>query len=486
MKNNIWKDILLLVRKDEVDTAILDSFILKTRQIMLNENVLMIEVESDFIRQKLNEKYTQKFLDALKEILKIEDVKIKYLVAEKGMFEDNKELLNEILKEQPKKVVQNEVYTQLTFEKSLIDTSNYKEDDLEKLQREHEQSLEKRVSSSGLSSRYTFETFVVGKTNQFAYSVSVNVSKNPGKKYNPLFIHGGVGVGKTHLMQAIGHSVLKTIKKAKVLYVSGDSFLNEMVTAMQNNKIQSFREKFRNVDVLLVDDIQFIAGKVATQEEFFHTFNQLHQNSKQIVLTADKPPQEIKDLEARLVSRFESGMLVDIQPPDLELRMAILQKARDESGKKISNELIAYIAQKIEGNIRRLEGAFLKVIAYSENMNREITQGLIDEVLSDMSQNKVKKITIDTIINVVASHYKLNVSDFKAKKRSANIAIPRQIAMYLSRQLLDESVTKIGNEFGGRDHSTVLHAIQKVEYMMDKDISFKNEIEQLIKKIKFD
>ncbi len=494
MQNNkdIWKKVVSAVRKSEDDHFIFDGIIIKTRQISLQDNNLMVEVESDFIRQRLNERYLQSFLTALSDTLKTPQVKIKFLTAENGAFEDNFDLLDNASQPKPPKQQVEKIETQrgenfiqqhLTLETRPADSA-YLEDDLEKLQREHEHNVEKRATSGGLFSKYTFETFVIGKSNQFAHGVSVNVSRFPASKYNPLFIYGGVGLGKTHLMQAIGHHILKTVKKSKVIYISGDSFLNEMVNSIQNNKMQAFREKFRNVDALLVDDIQFMAGRETTQEEFFHTFNHLYQSNKQIVLTSDRPPQEIKRLEERLVSRFQCGIVVDIQPPDLELRMAILNKTRDESNKKISNEMIAYIAQKIEGSIRRLEGAFIKVIAYSENMNREINEALIDEALSDMSQAGPKKITIELVTKVVAENYKLSISDFKSKKRSANIAFPRQIAMYLCRTLVDASVTKIGAEFGGRDHSTVLHGNSKIEEMMDKDLAFRNEIERLIHKIK--
>jgi len=489
-----WKKVVSAVRKNEDDPFIFDGIIIKTREISLQESNLIIEVESDFMRQRLNELYMHKFIKVLGDILKTPDVKIRFLTAEKGSFEDNHALIDAVVDSQAARSVKAQKphadkaetagggeFTQLTLEQQ---PAAYQEDDLEKLQREYEHSIEKRATSGGLFSKYTFDTFVVGKSNQFAHSVSVNVSKFPASKYNPLFIYGGVGLGKTHLMQAIGHYILKTVKKSKVIYISGGSFLNEMVNSMQNNKMQAFREKFRNVDALLVDDIQFIAGKIATQEEFFHTFNQLYQGDKQIVLTSDRPPQEILNLEDRLVSRFQSGMVVDIQPPDLELRMAILNKARDEANKKVSNEMIAYIAQKIEGNIRRLEGAFIKVIAYCENMNREISEALIDEALSDMSQAGAKKITIESVLKVVAENYRLSVNDFKSKKRSANIAFPRQIAMYLCRALVDAPVTKIGAELGGRDHSTVLHGTSKIEDMMDKDLSFRNEIEKIIQKIK--
>ncbi|HPG57458.1 MAG TPA: chromosomal replication initiator protein DnaA [Candidatus Wallbacteria bacterium] len=485
-----WRKVVSAVRKNQDDHFVFDGIIIKTREISLQDNVLIVEVESDFIRQKLNEQYMQSFISALCDILKTDQVRIRFLTAEKGSFEDNHDLIDhqQVLKtskavkpREDKPDQQAENFTQLTIDQPQ---ETYREDDLEKLQREHEHNIEKRATSGGLFSKYTFDTFVVGKSNQFAHSVSVNVSKFPASKYNPLFIYGGVGLGKTHLMQAIGHHILKTVKKSKVFYVSGDSFLNEMVNSIQNNKMKDFREKFRNADALLVDDIQFIAGRDTTQEEFFHTFNQLFQSKKQIVMTSDRPPQEIKRLEQRLVSRFESGIVVDIQPPDLELRMAILNKARDEANKKISNEMIAYIAQKIEGSIRRLEGAFIKVIAYSENMNREISEALIDEALSDMSQAGPKKITIESVIKIVGDNYRMNAGDFKSKNRSANVAFPRQIAMYLCKCLVDASTTKIGAEFGGRDHSTVIHGISKIEEMMDKDVAFRNEIEKMIQKIK--
>lgn len=485
---DIWKKIVLAVRKKQDDNSIFDGLIVKTREISLQDNNLIIEVESDFIRQKLNEQYCSFFIEELSSALKNDSVKIRFLTAEKGCFEDNVELLDGAAAQRQPKIlkqgIEREAVKQEKIETLAFDNQKeHVEDDLEKIQREHE-LIEKRISAGGLFPKYTFETFVVGKSNQFAHSISINVAKYPAGKYNPLFLYGGVGLGKTHLMQAIGHQMIKNSKKAHVIYISGDSFLNEMINSMQNNRMSAFREKYRNADALLVDDIQFIAGKESTQEEFFHTFNNLFQGAKQIVMTSDRPPQEIKKLEERLVSRFQSGIVVDIQPPDLELRMAILHKARDEYGKKVSSEMIAYIAQKIEGSIRRLEGAFLKVIAFSDMHNREITESLIDEALSDMSQALPKKITIETVLKVVAENYRISVNDFKSKNRSANIAFPRHVAMYLCKSLVDASTTKIGMEFGGRDHSTVIHGISKIEEMMDRDISFKNEIERLIQKIK--
>jgi len=473
---DIWKKIVSNVRSRISDPAVYDSLIVKTRELVLNENCLTIEVGSDFIKQKLDEQYKPMFVEELSGILKTQS-KIKVLIPAEGeSFDDNVDLLDET--HSIRHQVKNR--SEVRHEKAQMPKV---EDDLEKIQRQHEQS-EVKSNVGGLYPNYTFDNFVVGNSNKFAHGASIAVANHPGKQYNPLFLHGGVGLGKTHLMQAIGHYVLKSNKKAKVIYVTSEFFLNEMVNAMQNHTEAKFREKYRSADVLMVDDIQFISGKVGTQEEFFHTFNQLFQSSKQIVLTSDKPPQEIRGLEERLVSRFVSGMVADIHPPDFELRLAILNKARDTSGKQIPNEMMAYIAQKIEGSIRRLEGAFIKVVAFAEMTKREITENLVDEALYDISQTIPKKITIDNVVKVVADYYRIGINDFKAKNRSGNVAFPRQVAMYLCKSLVDASTTKIGSEFGGRDHSTVIYGIQKIEEKMEGDPAFSNEIEGLIQKIK--
>jgi len=339
----------------------------------------------------------------------------------------------------------------------------------------------KENESSSLSPKYKFDTYIVGKSNEFAYSASYAVAKNPGKEYNPLFIYGGVGLGKTHLMQAAGHYIQEQNSHFNILYVTAESFLNEMLARMQEKKMQEFRQKFRNIDVLLIDDIQVIAGKISTQEEFFHTFVALFDKEKQIILSSDRTPSQIEDLPDRLVSRFESGMIADIQAPDLELREAILRREAEIKGVKISNETINYLAKKIISNIRTLEGAFIRVCAYSHFKNLEITPDLIDMVLKDILTTNEKKITIEIIQRAVCDYFNIKLSDMIVKKRSRSIAYPRQIAMYLSRELTSESLPQIGKKFGGRDHTTVMYAIKKITNSLEKDQDVKEEMDKIIR-----
>lgn len=335
-----------------------------------------------------------------------------------------------------------------------------------------------------LNPKYTFDSFVIGNSNRFAHAASLAVAESPAKAYNPLFIYGGVGLGKTHLMHAIGHYILQNNSKSKVVYVSSEKFTNELINAIKDDKNEEFRNKYRNIDVLLIDDIQFIAGKERTQEEFFHTFNALHEASKQIILSSDRPPKEIPTLEDRLRSRFEWGLIADIQAPDFETRMAILKKKADVENLNVANEVMVYIATKIKSNIRELEGALIRIVAYSSLTGRDITVDLATEALKDIISNKQSKnITIETIQDVVSSYYNLRVEDLKSQRRTRNIAYPRQIAMYLSRKLTDLSLPKIGEEFGGRDHTTVIHAYEKISGSLKNDESTQNTINDLTKKL---
>lgn len=335
-----------------------------------------------------------------------------------------------------------------------------------------------------LNPKYTFDSFVIGNSNRFAHAASLAVAEAPAKAYNPLFIYGGVGLGKTHLMHAIGHYILQNNSKSKVVYVSSEKFTNELINAIKDDKNEEFRNKYRNIDVLLIDDIQFIAGKERTQEEFFHTFNALHEASKQIILSSDRPPKEIPTLEDRLRSRFEWGLIADIQAPDFETRMAILKKKADVENLNVANEVMVYIATKIKSNIRELEGALIRIVAYSSLTGRDITVDLATEALKDIISNKQSKnITIETIQDVVSSYYNLRVEDLKSQRRTRNIAYPRQIAMYLSRKLTDLSLPKIGEEFGGRDHTTVIHAYEKISESLKNDESTQNTINDLTKKL---
>ncbi|MBC2582654.1 chromosomal replication initiator protein DnaA [Clostridium sp. DJ247] len=338
--------------------------------------------------------------------------------------------------------------------------------------------------SAMLNPKYTFNSFVIGNSNRFAHAASLAVAEAPAKAYNPLFIYGGVGLGKTHLMHAIGHYILQNNSKSKVVYVSSEKFTNELINSIKDDKNEDFRNKYRNIDVLLIDDVQFIAGKERTQEEFFHTFNALYEANKQIILSSDRPPKEIPTLEDRLRSRFEWGLIADIQAPDFETRMAILKKKADVENLNIPNEVMVYIATKIKSNIRELEGALIRIVAFSSLTNKEISVDLAAEALKDIiSSKQSKQVTIDLIQDVVANYFNLKVDDLKSSRRTRNVAFPRQIAMYLCRKLTDMSLPKIGEEFGGRDHTTVIHAYEKISQNLKVDEGLQNSISDLNKRI---
>ncbi len=336
-----------------------------------------------------------------------------------------------------------------------------------------------------LNPKYTFDSFVIGNSNQFAQATCVAVADMPGRAYNPLFIYGGVGLGKTHLMHAIGHRVLAENSRARVLYVSAETFTNEMVTALQDNRMAHFRERYRNIDVLLIDDIQFVAGKERTQEEFFHTFEALHGSRKQIVISSDRPPKDIPTLEDRLRSRFEWGMLSDIQPPDMETRVAILAKKAQLDGLSATAEVLQFIASRVDTNIRELEGALIRVIAYASVKRSPLTLELAYEALKNVvALNHPRPVTIHAIQEEVARHYDLKLDDFKSRRRTRAIAFPRQVAMFLARQLTDASLPKIGEEFGGRDHTTVMHAFEKISEDQNRDPHLAQVLEEIERRVK--
>ena len=347
------------------------------------------------------------------------------------------------------------------------------------------------AEKAGLNPKYTFDTFVVGGNNNFAHAASLAVAESPGEVYNPLFIYGGVGLGKTHLMHSIAHFILEKNPKKKVLYVTSETFTNELIDALKNGKtsgnesaIVKFREKYRNNDVLLIDDIQFIIGKESTQEEFFHTFNALYEAKKQIIISSDKPPKEIETLEERLRSRFEWGLTVDIQSPDYETRMAILRKKEELEGYNIDNEVIKYIATNIKSNIRELEGALTKIVALSKLNKKEITIELAEEALKDLiSPGEVKNITPEYIVSMVAEQYEVSPEEIISQKRSRNIARPRQVVMYLCRNMLNIPLQEVGRALGGRDHTTIMHGVEKITDELKTDPSLQNTIEILKKKI---
>ena len=349
-----------------------------------------------------------------------------------------------------------------------------------------EAPAERNLNHSDLNfnPKNTFDTFVVGNNNNFSYAAALAVAQSPGKSYNPLFLYGGVGLGKTHLLHAIGQHVFNNKKSARVAYVSSEKFTNEYIDAIQNNVLVKFRKKYRQTDVLLIDDIQFLAGKERIQEEFFHTFNALHESHKQIVLTCDRPASEIQNLEHRLVSRFEWGLVTDLQPPDIEMRLAILNKKAQIMGVTLSEEIMNFLANRIRTNIRRLEGALIRVASYAsltgKKLSIEVVEGLLREVLHEEGRFSI---SIEVIQKKVAEHFDIRLADMTSKRRPENIAFPRQIAMFLSRQMTESSLSSIGEAFGGRDHGTVLHACRLVKDRMEIDSSVRQVVSYLEKQL---
>jgi chromosomal replication initiator protein len=333
---------------------------------------------------------------------------------------------------------------------------------------------------AGLNPRYTFDSFIVGSSNQFAHAACRAVAEAPSRSYNPLFIYGGVGLGKTHLMHGIGQYVLEHDRTLKLTYISSERFMNEMINALRYDRVLDFRERYRSVDVLLVDDIQFLAGKEGTQTEFFHTFNALYDSQKQIVISSDCPPHEIQSLEERLRSRFEWGLIADIQPPELETKVAILKKKAETEAVPLPDNVAMYIAGKIKSNIRELEGSLIRLIAFASLTGQDITLGLAQEVLKNILDHEEKAITIDTIQKFVADRYNLRMVDLRSRNNSKSIAMPRQVAMYLCKALTHASLPEIGRSFGGKHHSTVIHSIRKVEELRKRDSNFNNQISSFL------
>lgn len=369
---------------------------------------------------------------------------------------------------------------QISSKEYTINFVTPSQENAKKFSTQTESNTSEELVASVLNPKYTFDTFVIGNSNRFAHAASLAVAEAPAKAYNPLFLYGGVGLGKTHLMHAIGHFIQSQNPSSKVLYVSSEKFTNELINAIKDDKNEEFRYKYRNIDVLLIDDIQFIGGKERTQEEFFHTFNALYEANKQIILSSDKPPKEITTLEDRLRSRFEWGLIADIAPPDLETRIAILRKKAQLENLDVPNDVMVFIADKIASNIRELEGALNRVIAYSSLTEKEINEEMAAEALKDiLSNHKSKPINSATIQEAVARYFDLKLDELKSKRRTRDVALPRQIAMYLCREMTDMSLPKIGDEFGGRDHTTVIHAFDKVVDEIETNPEIKRTVEEI-------
>lgn len=334
---------------------------------------------------------------------------------------------------------------------------------------------------TSLNPKYTFDKFVVGSSNQFAHAASLGAADTPGKTYNPLFIYGGVGLGKTHLMHAIGHAIRQRDRHMRVSYVTSEKFMNELINAIRYDSTHSFREKYRSMDVLLMDDVQFLAGKERTQEEFFHTFNALHNEQKQIVISSDCPPREIPTLQERLHSRFEWGLIADIEPPDLETKVAILKRKADLDGIHLPDDIAIYIANKIRSNVRELEGSLVRLVAIASLRGVPISKMLAQDAMKNViDSERPEGLTMDRIVRTVASHYKLTVEELKSKNNSRAIAVPRQVAMYLCKRLTKHSYPEVGREFGGKHHTTVMHSFEKIEGLVTEDRDFHKTVSELI------
>lgn len=447
--NKTWEQASEII-KNELNEISFNTWIKNCNPLSISDNILKLTVPNEFTKGILNKRYKGLVIEALR-IVTSRTMEVEFLLESDVEAEENAEKDTDIINPE------DQLKGSVTVSDEMTATLNPK---------------------------YTFNSFVIGNSNRFAHAASLAVAESPAKAYNPLFIYGGVGLGKTHLMHAIGHYILNENPKAKVVYVSSEKFTNELINAIKDDKNEEFRNKYRNVDVLLIDDIQFIGGKERTQEEFFHTFNALHEDNKQIILSSDRPPKEIPTLEDRLRSRFEWGLIADIQPPDFETRMAILKKKADSEKLNVANEVMVYIATKIKSNIRELEGALIRIVAYSSLTNREITVDLASEALKDIIANKgTSAVTVETIQEAIANYFNLRVDDLKSQRRLRTIAYPRQIAMYLSRKLTDMSLPKIGEEFGGRDHTTVIHAYEKISENLKTDEALQNTINDITNKL---
>ena len=439
--NDIWKEIMQKIQMQSITSVSFDTWFkdMKLKEINYEKNIFYVTVPIDFIKARLTNNPSQ--LRIIKKCIK--------------------QVMNE------------------DFEVVILT-----EDEITPSVQKPEYRPKTR-----LNPKYTFENFVVGKSNEFAHAAALSVAENnedPSEAHsNPLFIYGGVGLGKTHLMQAVGHYVHNLDEEKKILYVTSEQFTNELINSIKTNQNEKFRNKYRKVDLLLIDDIQFIADKDRTMEEFFHTFNELHGQNKQIVLTSDKPPQEIKSLEERLISRFAWGLVVDISAPDLETRIAILRSKADSEGYNVSDDVINYIAENVKSSIRELEGSLSRIMAYSKLTSNPMTAENAAIILKDIYSKKEeeKPIDVETIKEVVCKHYNISISEMDSRKRTKNIAFARQVAMYITRQLIGLSLPQVGNEFGGRDHTTVLHAEKKVIEEMKKYTSLKIKINNIIKEI---
>ncbi|HWP24260.1 MAG TPA: chromosomal replication initiator protein DnaA [Candidatus Binatia bacterium] len=424
--------------KERIDRQNYETWIKPIRFVSRTKSEIVLEVPNKFFRDWLTENYLRKIETVLSSIAD-QEMKVLFQV-------------NESLEVQPSR---------------------------EKNTKKEAKETGKPQRSTNLIAKYTFDNFVIGASNQFAHAACVAVANQPGEHYNPLFIYGGVGLGKTHLVNAIGHHAVAQRAHLKVAYLSSESFMNELIASLRRDRMDEFKKRFRNVDLLILDDVQFIAGKERTQEEFFHTFNSLYETHKQIVITSDKFPKEIPGIEDRLRNRFEWGLIADIQPPDMETRVAILQKKAEVEGVLLPHDVAIFLASNIDSNVRELEGSLTRLAAFSSLTKANITVDLAKELLRNTLKGNQREITVENIQKTICDYFNIKMTDLKAKRRTQNIALPRQVAMYLCRKHTETSFPSIGDKFGGRDHSTVIHAARTIERRIKEDPNMQATIEKL-------
>lgn len=464
----VWEQVLSLMEK-EIIKPIFDTWIKATIPLSISETTLEIGTPSQFIKDWIETRYAETIQNTVQQVLK-RPVEVK--------------IINLNLDSQRTAIEEAAAAIPVPVAAPPINEPSVEPPAGQPFYIDNRKNNGSEDPLNSLNPKYTFETFVIGNSNRFAHAASLAVAEVPAKVYNPFFIYGGVGLGKTHLMHAIGHRIRQNHSHLKVLYISSEKFTNELINSIRDGNPESFRQKYRNIDVLLVDDIQFLSKKEHTQEEFFHTFNTLHEANKQIIISSDRPPREIPTLEDRLRSRFEWGLITDIQAPDLETRIAILRKKALLEGFNMPNDVMVYIASRIDNNIRELEGALIRVMAYASLTNQNIDINLSTEALRDIFPNsRPRQITMEHIQQVVANYFKIKQEDLIAKKRTRNVAYPRQIAMYLCREMTETSLPRIGEIFGGRDHTTVIHAHDKISRERNEDIKLNNILKELAKRI---
>ncbi|NQT32116.1 MAG: chromosomal replication initiator protein DnaA [Candidatus Omnitrophica bacterium] len=466
-----WEKALSIL-KSEVNEQIFSAWFMPIEQASIDDKSIALAVPNKFFENWIREKYISLIKTAVQQASG-KALSVNFLISETAPEEA--ETAN--ASSEPKKKKRSENAPHVPPEEKSVGW-------LQSVFSGSRQFPESRYQAIGLNPNYTFDNFVVGNSNRFAHAAALAVCERPAKVYNPLFLYGGVGLGKTHLMQAMGQEIAKTYQKAKMLYITSEEFTNQLISSIRKKNTQKFRSMYRNVDILLIDDIQFIAGKEATQEEFFHTFNALYDSHKQIVLCSDRSPQEIPDLEERLISRFAWGLIADFQAPDFETRIAILGKKSENESVKVSKEVLYFLAENVKTNIRELEGALIRVVAFSKLTGQEMTVALAKEVLKGMISAHDKKITIEHIQKVVADFFDIKESDMKTKKRTRAVAYPRQVAMYISRDMTDHSLPDLGSFFGGRDHTTVMHACDKITKELEESENTRSMLEKLVSLVK--